>query len=551
MDDVSDFVASPYEGPSASLTTDAIAAAPVVSRGAVATTPISDDDIVDSIHAYYFVEDDFDAVDYELKASLHKTKLSGFDLRSEDVLRERMRLKSQLQVVSRKISTLIMEKSPSYGTQLEDLDNIRDSLKELIRLIHTIRRALAGARSKSRTALSILACEKKKQMLKTLVYALRIIKTLYETEFHLKDTVEDGNFPLAIQICLEAKEAANTYHRFSCVSDLMTKLVGSTSLIENALDNALAAHTVVFDQDRYSSVYSAYIMLNKVEIASKKLVGHFMTTLKKSSQKIVEEKCRGCDKERLTDLSFEQLCQRIDGEQIVPTLREIGYVLCKILYIYHSILRYHIEDDDQRRMSNAGEDLVPGVVAHQLTTSMRTVFEAALSRINSLLCCQDFSTLKFDQLLDIVDMTNRFRLFGRTYFAHSSNDLIVSLEKQAVSYFTRYHSERMEELRMFLENECFTICPVSHQFTIFDLQDFSFLEESRQSEADPVVPLSEAVVEQAGYVLIPTNFSNPFAAAELKSRKNSQKQPPPPGETEEASMENGFMDKNEMQVFFH
>lgn len=46
----------------------------------------------------------------------------------------------------------------------------------------------------------------------------------------------------------------------------MTKLVGSTSLIESALDNALSAHTVLFDQDRYSSVYSAYIMLNKVEV---------------------------------------------------------------------------------------------------------------------------------------------------------------------------------------------------------------------------------------------------------------------------------------------
>lgn len=51
-------------------------------------------------------------------------------------------------------------------------------------------RALAGAKCKSRTALSILACEKKKRMLKSLIYTLRIIKTLYETEFHLKDSIE-------------------------------------------------------------------------------------------------------------------------------------------------------------------------------------------------------------------------------------------------------------------------------------------------------------------------------------------------------------------------
>ncbi|KHJ82237.1 hypothetical protein OESDEN_18071 [Oesophagostomum dentatum] len=135
-------------------------------------------------------------------------------------------------------------------------------------------------------------------------------------------------------------------------------------------------------------------------------------------------------------------------------------------------------------MSNNGEDSMLGVVAHHLTSSLHEVFRVALTRMNSLLCCQDFSALKFDQLLDIVDMVNRFRLFGRTYFGHSSNELIVSLEKQAVAYFTRYHFERMEELRMFLENECFTICPVSPQFTIFDLQDFSFLEESRKRKID-------------------------------------------------------------------
>ncbi|VDM73219.1 unnamed protein product, partial [Strongylus vulgaris] len=243
----------------------------------------------------------------------------------------------------------------------------------------------------------------------------------------------------------------------------MTKLVGSTNLIENALDNALGAHTVVFDQDHYSSVYSAYIMLNKVELASKKLIGHFVTTLNKSARKIIEEKCGGYhDNRNLSDFSFEQLCECISREHIVPTVRELGYVMCKILCIYHSILRFHTEDDEQRRMSNNGE-ATSGVVAHLMTSSMHTVFRVALSKMNSLLCCQDFSTLKFDQLLDIVDMTNRFRLFGRTHFGYPSNELMASLEKQAGSYFTRYHAERMEELRMFLENECFTICPVSPQ----------------------------------------------------------------------------------------
>ncbi|KAK6054314.1 hypothetical protein COOONC_08180 [Cooperia oncophora] len=470
---------------------------------------------VDPEYASIFIEDDFNAIDYEMK------KLFGIELRLEDVDRERLRLKSQLQVVSKKISTLIMEKSPSYNGQIEDMDCIRDSLKELVCNIRVIRRALAGAQSKSRTALSILANEKKKRMLKTLHSTLRIIKTLYETEFHLRDCIEDGNFPVAIRVCLEAKEAANTYRHFSCVSDLMTKLVGSTNLIESALDSALAAFTIVFDHDRYASVYSAFTMLNKVEPASKKLILHFISTIKKSSQKVIEERCKACQTVAdTTEIPYEDLCQRVNCEEIVSTVRELGYVMCKILTIFHTILRFHTDDDERKRMSNA-DDPYLGIMVNQLTTSMHAVFRVALSRMHSLLCSQEFSLLKFDQLLDIVDMANKFRRFGRSFFGYPSDELSVSLEQQAVIYFIRYHSERMEELRMFLENECFTICPVPHQFTIFDLQDFTFLEECRKRKDNAETPTNNSNGEQHGFSIIPPDFVNPFGSSEIESQKQS------------------------------
>ncbi|KAK5980330.1 hypothetical protein GCK32_010245, partial [Trichostrongylus colubriformis] len=433
-------------------------------RPSAAIVSESDDDVIDSIDASYFIEDDFNAIDYEMK------KLFDIELRLEDVDRERMRLKSQLQVVSKRISTLIMEKSPSYTAQIEDMDSIKDSLKELVCKIRVIRRALSGAQSKSRTALSILANEKKKRMLKTLHSTLRIIKTLYETEFHLRDCIEDGNFPVAIRVCLEAKQAANTYRHFNCVSDLMTKLVGSTNLIETALDSALADFTIVFDHDRYASVYSALTMLNKVEPASKKLIIHFISTIKKSSQKVVEERCKASQISANTaEISYEDSCQRIHPEEIEFTVRELGYVMCKILTIYHAILRFHSEDDERKRMSNA-DDPYLGIMVTQLTSSMHAVFRVALTRMLSLLCSQEFSALKFDQLLDIVDMANRF-----------SGVLI--------------------------------------QTGIF--QDFTFLEECRKRKDVKDMPMNNANGEVHGFSIIPPDFVNPFGSAEIKSRRQS------------------------------
>ncbi|VDM63787.1 unnamed protein product [Angiostrongylus costaricensis] len=431
-------------------------------------------------------------LDYEPSLPGLSKKLFGIDLHIEDVDCERVRLRSQLQVVSKKISTLIMEKSPSYNAHIEDMDSINASIRELVRSIRTIREALGIAQSESRRALYILANEKKKRLLNRLHSTLRIIKTLYETEFHLRDCIE------LCEVCelsfgiFESFRTQSSLAILQFFSDLMTKLVGSTNLIEGALDDALSTFTMVFDQDQYVLVYSAFIMLNKVELASRKLVNHFVTTLKKSSRKIVEEHCivDHC-LVSVAEMSYEALCElimlleRVDPEHIVSTVRELCYVMCKILTIYHIILRFHNEDDERRRLGSLTEDASIGVVMNCMISSLNEVFHVALSALHSLVCCQDFSSLKFEELLDIVDMAKRFHDFGHLFFGDSSDKIAVSLEKQAIAYFVHYHSERVEELRVFLENECFTLCPVPNQFTIFDLQSRRESDRTSRSAEEP------------------------------------------------------------------
>lgn len=67
-------------------------------------------------------------------------------------------------------------------------------------------------------------------------------------------------------------------------------------------------------------------------------------------------------------------------------------------------------------------------------------------------------------------MTNKFRRFGRVHFNNPFAELTPTLDQQMKLFFAQYHRERMEELRMFLENEAFALCPVPLQFTLFDFQ---------------------------------------------------------------------------------
>lgn len=45
-------------------------------------------------------------------------------------------------------------------------------------------------------------------------------------------------------------------------------------------------------------------------------------------------------------MSYEQLCDAIPLEFSLESIQEMGLVLSKILCIYHSILKYHIEADE-------------------------------------------------------------------------------------------------------------------------------------------------------------------------------------------------------------
>lgn len=62
------------------------------------------------------------------------------DILPEDLGREMDKLKQQLQVVSRRISAMIMENSPSYSAQLKDIDAIQGNLDDVLSLIRNMRR---------------------------------------------------------------------------------------------------------------------------------------------------------------------------------------------------------------------------------------------------------------------------------------------------------------------------------------------------------------------------------------------------------------------------
>ncbi|TKR68429.1 hypothetical protein L596_024418 [Steinernema carpocapsae] len=476
--------------------------------------PMGEETVLKSIAGDYFQDEGFDAIDLELKKMLYD------EFSIEYVERERLRLKRQLQVVSKKISALILANSPSYSAQMDQISQMRSEVGSIVETVSAIREELNDVKMQCHNGLEILANDRKKRLLERLKKTLLAMKTLHETEYRLKELIQNGEFPTAIRICVEAKNAASDYSHFSCIGELSEKLTKIMESIECELDDALASIATVFNPDRYALIHAGYKILERESIMAVKLVGFFRATLESSARSVLIDRLKSKPPRSPPEtLSYEQLCENLPIDGMLECVRELGFVTCKILFVYQSVLRHHVDEDDRLTCGSLSEDVdFKGIVQTTLTENLYSIFKTASSKFNTLLCCHDLSMLKFDQFLDIVEMSNRFKKFGRDHFGNTCGEVSMSLEKQTILYFGRYHRERMDELRMFLENEVFALCPVPMQFTLFDLQEFFFLKES--STDFDAVNNSQSLNDQCGlgeqldFTLIPIDAPNPFAQVE-------------------------------------
>ncbi|GMS89946.1 hypothetical protein PENTCL1PPCAC_12121, partial [Pristionchus entomophagus] len=479
-------------------------------------------EVIDSIEANFFVDDDeFDSNEYELK------KLAGIDrLCIDDVDRERVRLKSQLLVVSKKISTLILEKAPSYSSQMDDMASIRSELVEVVKKVQTVRKYLAECRHKSEYGLGVLVVNRRKGLLLQLKENLDRIKTLHETEYRIQEFIERGLYPLAIRVCTEASDAATSYSHFDCVRELSKSLAACSSSLENSLDSALSSMIYSFDPDRYLQVYCAYRILRKVQDAEFRLVTHSCAALERRARAtLVAEAVQHASSSVNTDtISFEKLCELIPCDRIAETLRELGFALCQILANVHAVIALHNEEDERERLVK-GEGHAPSPISRPLSSSLFAIFLTAVVRFNALLSCHDFAQLKFDDVLTIIELATRFRSFGRVHFGYAGSEIDNSLEKQSVLFFARQHAEKMEELKMFVENEAFAVCPVPQNFSLFDLQEFDFLhhQSNGTKEQSPRKENGNGTGDQQEFVLLTPDSVNPFSPEALTTKPKPPK----------------------------
>uniref|UniRef100_A0A672IR53 VPS50 EARP/GARPII complex subunit n=1 Tax=Salarias fasciatus TaxID=181472 RepID=A0A672IR53_SALFA len=435
--------------------------------------PQAEQEIIDSIEEVYFSNDSFDMVQHELE------KLPP-ELNLQELEEYRDKLKRQ------------------QAAELERVTALQTNLQLAAVICTNARRQLSVAKEGfTGASLGLLANQRRRQLLTGLLKSLRTIKTLQRTDVRLSEMLEEEDYPGAIQLCLECQKAASTFKHYSCISELNSKLQDTLEQIEEQLDVALSKTCKHFDVSHYTKVQLAYSLLGKTQTAMDQLHMHFTQAIHNTVFQVVlgyVELCAGNADTKFQKMQYKDLCTHITLDSYIPCLTDLCKALWEVMLSYHRTMQWHEEQDKQETTSTpdgaaaaeSDEVLVDrSYVKKKLEHGLTRIWQDVQLKVKAYILGTDMSNFKYDDFIVVLDVISRLMQVGEEFCSSKSEVLQESIKRQSVNYFKNYHRARLEELRMFLENETWELCPVKSNFNIAQLHEFKFMGQCRSPSVSP------------------------------------------------------------------
>ncbi|XP_018562403.1 syndetin [Anoplophora glabripennis] len=452
----------------------------------------ADQDILESIEAAYFsMKEEFDICRFELE------KLPEV-LDCDQIQRDFKNLKQQHQVVSKKVLQLILEHQNGCNSEFEKIAEILEQVKNTLELCRSSRKELKVAGKQFSASLGILANYRKRKLAQNLLNNLNMIKNLHSFDKRCHQLLNDEDYAGAIMELKRCQKTAIKYRHFSCVAALTYKLQETLENTDSQLDRILSQMCYHFDGERYCKLQKAYNLLEKSQVSMiDNLHVHYITAIYNSSFNVVHSYVTSAEILDSTENSgknpYKTLCQSIAQDVFIPCLVHICKVLFKIVMSYHKLVRWHnnCETDPQNESSNL--DVENTMSRQKLEHYLLKIWDDVQRKVSSLLLNADLASYKFDQFVQVLRVVHRLIQVGEEFCSSKSEDLQESIRKQSVNYFKNYHAQRMDELKIFLENEMWEICPVKPSFDILQLQEFKPFRSSLKNfklnpQVSPTLP---------------------------------------------------------------
>ncbi|KAG8227262.1 hypothetical protein J437_LFUL003995, partial [Ladona fulva] len=211
--------------------------------------------------------------------------------------------------------------------------------------------------------------------------------------------------------------------------------------------------------------------------------------------------------------------QNVPSNHFLPCLTELCKLLWGIIRSYHHIVNWHrksiqvqsklnfqkdiqqlnngdttLENSDTTCSSEnksvnveseetSNESLFSNdYVMQKLEAGLTRIWNEVQSKICALLTAADLSWYKFDDFLQVLDLVHRLIEIGEEFCGSKSPELQDSVRAKSLEYVSCHHHTTLDELRIFLENEGWEICPVRPSFSILQLREYRFLRSHFHSQ---------------------------------------------------------------------
>lgn len=285
----------------------------------------------------------------------------------------------------------------------------------------------------------------------------------------MQELLAQEDYAGAIMELKKCQKAAAKYKHFNCVVALTSKLQETLEFTDGQLERILAQTCYYFSGERYKKLQIAYNLLEKSQISMiDNLHVHYITAIYNTAFNIVNSFVSDGDSSGKNP--YKTLCQSVNQEVFISCLIELCKSLFRIVLSYYQLVKYH--NTQEQQPETIEDNLNVSYIKQKLDHNLIKIWDDIQRKVSSLLLNADLASYKFDQFLQILNIVHRLMQVGEEFCGSRSDDLQESIRKQSGNYFNSYHVQRLEELKIFLENESWEICPVKATFELLQLQEF-------------------------------------------------------------------------------
>lgn len=282
------------------------------------------------------------------------------------------------------------------------------------------------------------------------------------TDEELQKLLVDNNYSAAIALLLKCQSSIAAYMEYKCVQSLHKKLQETMILMEYQLDTVLNEMVLNFDVRKYAKLQEAYKLANKSLIAMDQLHINYISAVHSTVNAVV----RGYSEPTPDDqpkLLYEQLCEQLNSDKIMPCLVNLCKTFWTILASYYQVVMWHNnyklygQHQKKEEVIDYGDTECPdNYMQQKLKKGQSRVWNDILNKVCLFLQSAKLTTLKYDQFIQVLSIVQRLKKVGLEFCGEQSEKLIATMQQQSEEFFRRYHICCVEEICLFLDNESWT-----------------------------------------------------------------------------------------------